>query len=108
MENEPLRTFSILATTNDFLEAFRHLISSAAGDVDPVVAEDWLLPDRQQKIKRGDVLRQLGKFDAINRIEKLRIEIVDPEFIEIAQDDEWRPLRHDVCPVVESLVVMLL
>ena len=96
------------AATDNFLEAFRHLISGAARDIDPVVAEDRLLPERQQEIKGGDVLSQLGELDAIDGIEQLRVEIVNPELVEVAKDDEWRPLRNNVRPVIERLVIMLL
>ena len=38
----------------------------------------------------------------------MRVEVVDPELVEVTKDNEWRALRNDVGPVIENLVVMLL
>src|SRR5207244_11714658 len=65
-------------------------------------------PDRQKKIERSDVLRQSRERDAIDGVEQLRIEIVDPELIEVAENDIRRSLRNDMGPVIERLVVVLL
>ena len=54
------------------------------------------------------VLRQLDGLDAIDRIEELRVEIVDPELVEVAQDHEWRALWNNVRPVIERLVIVSL
>ena len=43
----------------------------------------------------------------LNEIEELRVEVVDPELVEVAEDDVGRALRNDVRPVVERLVVVL-
>src|ERR1043166_483098 len=107
LQNEPLRTFAIFPASDNLAEDGGHLIRSAPGNVNPVVAEDWLLPNRQEEVERRNILRQLSGFDAINRIEQLYVEVVDPEFIEIAKDHEWRPLGNNVSPIIESLVVML-
>lgn len=40
----------------------------------------------------------------VNGIEQLLVEIVDPELVEVADDDVGRPVRNDIRPVVENLV----
>ena len=54
------------------------------------------------------VLRQLDGLDAIDRIEELRVKIVDPELVEVAEDHEWRTLWNNVRPVIERLIVVSL
>jgi hypothetical protein len=51
-------------------------------------------------------LRQVGQRHGIDRRIHLRLEIVDPEFVEIAQHDIARPAGNQAGPVVESLPVM--
>src|SRR5581483_3725957 len=108
LQNESLRLFAILAASHDLLKAFCHLVGSTASYINPVVAEDWFLPNRQKEVERRNVFRDFRELDAIDRIKELRIEIVNPELVEIAEDDERRPFRNNVRPVIESLVVMLL
>jgi hypothetical protein len=108
LKNESLCTLSIFTAKHNLFEHGRHLVRSAASDLDPVVAEDWFLPKRQQKIECTDAVRQLSEFDFLYWIEQLCVEIVNPELIEVAQNDIRRALRNNVRPLIESLVVMFL
>jgi hypothetical protein len=108
LQDEPLCCLSIFAARDDLAEDCCHFVSRFACNLYAVVSENRRLPNRQKKIERSDVVRQLGQCDAIDWVEKLRIEIVDPKLIEIAEDHEWRPMRNDVAPLVKGLVVISL
>ena len=45
---------------------------------------------RQQEIERADALRQVAQGDALDGIEELGVEIVNPELVEVAEDDVGR------------------
>jgi len=45
LQNEPLRALAVFAAICDFAEDRRHLVGGAPSNIDPVVAEDGLLPN---------------------------------------------------------------
>src|SRR5439155_683681 len=75
---------AVFAAIYDFAEDRRHLVRSATSDIDPVVSKDGLLPNREKEVERRNVLRQFGDLDAIDWIEQLRVEVVNPKVIEVA------------------------
>jgi hypothetical protein len=49
---------------------------------------------------------EFADFEAVNRFVKLRVEIVNPEFIEIAKHHVGRAMRNKVEPIIKCLLVM--
>ena len=61
----------------------------------------------EEKVERRAALREIAQVEALDGIEKLGVEVVDPELVEVAEDDEWGPAGDDVSPILEGLVVVL-
>ena len=101
----PLPVFS---SEHNLSKDSRHRVGRASRHIDAVVVEDRGLWRRQKKIEGADAAGQVRQFDAIDGIEELGVEVVNPEFIEVAEDDVGRALRDDVAPVVEGLIVVFL
>ena len=61
---------------------------------------------RKHVRKRTPALRDSRQRDTINRIEKLRVKIINPELIEVAEDGVRRAFWNDVTPIIEELIVI--
>ena len=81
----------------------RHAVGGADGGVEAGVGG-------AQRVVAGFVegALEFAQGHAIHGIEELLVEVVDPEFVEVAEDDVGRAVRDDVRPVVEGLVVVAL
>ncbi len=51
--------------------------------------------------------RKFADFETINRLVKLRIKIVNPQLIEITENNVRRAMRDEIQPVIECLLVVL-
>ena len=49
---------------------------------------------------------KFAQFEAIQWLVQLRVEIVNPKLVEVAQHDVGRAVRHEIEPVVERLLVV--
>jgi hypothetical protein len=49
---------------------------------------------------------QVREREPVNRLVELGVEVVDPEFVEVAEDDVRRAVGDEVQPVVEGLLVV--
>ena len=77
--------------------------SAALRDFDAVVAEDGLARLGQEE---GEGVRRVGEVvqeDAVQGVEELHVKIVNPELVEVAEDDVARAVRDDELPIFEGL-----
>src|ERR1035438_4807476 len=49
---------------------------------------------------------QVRDGDAVNRLMELDVEVVNPELVEVAEDDVGRAVGDEVEPVIEGLLVV--
>ena len=84
------------------LEGVGDVFGRFAGDLDPVVAEKGLEGAREQEVQRGVAGGQVGDGDAVNRFLELGVEVVDPELVEVAEDDVGRAVGNKVEPEVKG------
>ena len=106
LKDEPLRTRAILATLDQRIEDARDLIGRIAGDGFAVITK-LRLPLRWEHEVEGVVpFRQIEGSDHVHGIVQLSIEVVDPELIEVAEDNVPRALRNRDDPVVEGLLIV--
>lgn len=89
------------------VESIGDTLRGLAGDGDPVVAKDGRELARVKKVQRGMAGGEFADFDAVHRLLKLGVEIINPKLVEVAQDDVGRAMGNEVEPVVEGLLVML-
>lgn len=106
LEDKALGTGAVFLAFDEVAEDFCEYVRSLAGNFDAVVAQKGLGGGRQQKVEREAVVREVAKGNSVNGIEKLCVEVVNPEFLEVAEDDVGRSFWDDVSPVVEDLIVM--
>jgi hypothetical protein len=106
LENETLGAGAVLASGDKGAEELREVRSGFAGDFDAVVIEERLARLGQEEGEGLGAGRQLGEGEFLDGIEELEVEIVDPEFVEVAKDNKRRAVWDDVRPVVEDLVVL--
>ena len=84
-------------------------VGGLAGDGLVVVAEDGLLGRRERGTRAGPSARaaRRGSSSVHGRVH-LGLEVVDPELVEVAEDDVARAAGDEAGPVVEGLAVVLL
>ena len=108
LEDEALGAGAVLATRDEGTEQPREVGGCLAGDFDAVVVEERLAGLGQEEGEGLGAGGQVCEGDFFDGVEALLVEIVDPEFVEVAEDDEGRAVRDDVGPVVEDLIVVAL
>ena len=106
LEDEALGAGAVFLARDDFAENIGEDVGGLAGDFDAVVAEDGLLRGGEEKVQRRAALREIAQEEALDGGEELGVEVVDPELVEVAEDDEWWAARDDVDPVFEDLVAV--
>src|ERR1051326_5574574 len=84
------------------------LVSGLSRDDDMIVTEGGLGRARFEKSQRAVVVRQFGEREGILGRVELRLEVVNAKFVEVAEDDVARAIRHETYPVVERLSVVFL
>ena len=107
MKNKPAGGGAILVAGDHGIEGVGHALGGFACDGDPIVAKDRRELAREKKVQRGMAGGKFADFEAVHRLVKLGVEIVNPEFIEIAKHNVGRAMRHEVEPVIEGLLIML-
>ena len=60
----------------------------------------------QQEREGVPAARQVVERDAVDRLVELAVEVVDPELVEVAEDDVRGPVGDQVNPVLERLAVV--
>ncbi len=88
------------------IENIGNALCGLAGDFDPVVAENRDGLARVKKIERGMAGGEVLDRHAVKRLVQLRVEIVNPEFVEVAKHDVRRAMRDEIEPVIEGLLVV--
>ena len=89
------------------LKAWATSLAASRVTCDPVMAEEGLEGAREQEVQRGVAGGQIGDGHAVNRLLELGVEVVNPELVEVAEDDVGRAVGDEVEPVVEGLLVVL-
>jgi hypothetical protein len=107
LEDETAGADAVFAAEDEGVEGVGNVFGGFAGDFYPVVAKEGLEGAREQEVQRGVAGGQIGEGDAVNRLLKLGVEVVNPELVEVAEHDIRRAVRDEVKPVVERLLVML-
>ena len=107
LEDEAAGADAVFAARDQRVEGVGDVLGGFAGDFDPVVAEERLEGAREQEIQRGVAGGQLGDRDAVHRLLELRVEVVNPELVEVAEHDVGRAVGDEVEPVIEGLLVVL-
>ena len=108
LEDEALGAGAVFAARDHVAEDAGEGVGGLAGDFDAVVAEDGRLRAREEEAEGGGAGGEVAEIDALDGIKELLVEIVDPEFVEVAEDGVGGFVRDDVAPVVEELVVVAL
>lgn len=102
--NSSMASFrAIHAANHELVEAGSQPVGRLARDLLVVVAENGLLRRGEQERQRAPALREFLDPQPIDGRIHLRLEIVDPELVEVAQDDVTGPARYQPYPIVESL-----
>src|SRR4029077_4905495 len=83
-----------------------NFISGSSGDCNAVVPELRFFLVREREIGSNEAFRQVDQLDAINGLIQLEIEIVDPEFLEIAKHQVPWSIWRGVQPVRKGLLVI--
>ena len=60
-----------------------------------------------KEVQRGVAFGQVFDRDFLHRLLQLRVEIVNPQLVKVAQHDVGRTMRHEVEPVVKRLLIVL-
>ena len=107
LEDEAAGADAVFAVEDQRVEGVGNVFGGFAGDLDPVVTEEGLEGAGEQKVQGGVADGQLGEGDAVSRFLELGVEVVDPELVEVAEDNGGRAVRDEVEPVIEGLLVML-
>ena len=89
------------------LEAQGELVGGLAGDGFAVVAELGGFVGREEERERAPAVGELGELDLVLGAVELGVEVVDPELVEVAEDDVLRAVGDEADPVVERLPVVL-
>jgi hypothetical protein len=87
LENKALSLLSLywLAwSQNEAAEKRGHLVSCIPGDAFAVVLENGLRVVREEKVERRISVRKVAKGDPIDGLVELLVEVIDPEFFEVA------------------------
>jgi hypothetical protein len=109
LENETASAVAGFAAMDHLIEGQRDVVSGFAGNFHPVVAEDGrvLLAVNGKEEFQGFVTRnQVFDGHTIHRLLQLGVEIVNPEFVEVAEHDVGRAMRDEVEPVIKRLPVV--
>ena len=107
LKDEALGAGAVLAAGDDLAEDIGDGVGGLAGDFDAVVAEDGLLRVWEEEVQRGAAGGEVAGEELFEGVEELGVEVVDPEFVEVAEDDVGRAAGDDVGPVIEGLVIVL-
>ena len=86
---------------DQLLEALGQIIGPFARDGFAVVAEARLFLRREEERERTPAGRQLIKPDFVLRAVELVVEVVDPEFIKVAEDDVRRAVGDEADAVIK-------
>ena len=107
LQNKAAGRGAILAAKDHGIESVSHALRGLACDRDPVVAKDRRKLAREKKVQRGMAGGQFADFDPVHRLLKLRVEIVNPQLVEIAEHNVGGAMRNEIEPVIECLLIML-
>jgi hypothetical protein len=99
---------AVFAAGDELFENAREGVGGLARDLHAVVAEDRVGRLGQEESEGIDRLAEIAQKDALDRIEELLVEIIDPELVKVAEDHVARAIGDDELPVFERLVVVLL
>src|SRR5438093_10915611 len=86
LEDEAAGAGAVFAAKDEGVEGVGDIFGGFASDLDPVMAEERLERAREEEIERGVAGGEVGQGQAMNGRVGLRVEIVDPEFIEVAKN----------------------
>ena len=89
-------------------EAGGQRVGGFAGDGDAVVVEGGLVVAGEQEGERPPAGGQFGDGQRVHRGIHLRLEVIDAELVEVAEDDVARAVGDQAGPVVEGLAVVAL
>jgi hypothetical protein len=78
---------AVFLALDEFAEDLGEGVGGLARDVDPVIAKEGAGRLGQEEVEGFGVLGELAEGDAVDGIEELDVEVVDPEFLEIAEND---------------------
>ena len=106
LEDEAAGADAVLAARDQRVEGVGDIPGGFAGDVDPVMREQGLEGAGEQEIERGVAFGQVGQAHLVHRLIKLRVEVVNPELVEVAERDVRRAVGDEVEPVIEGLLVV--
>ncbi len=107
LEDETLGDGAFDAAFDELVEALRQTGGGVAGDSDVVVVEDGLGLAGEEEGERAEVFGQIDQRDLADGRVHLRLEVVNVELVEVAQDDVARASGDEAGPVVERLTVVL-
>jgi len=107
LEYEAAGAGAVFAARNERIESVGDVFCGFASDLDPVMAEKRLKRARKEEIQRSMACQEVFDPEAIHWFVELGVEVVDPEFVEIAKNDIGRTMRDEVQPVVKCLLVVL-
>jgi hypothetical protein len=103
LEDEAAGANAVFAAEDERVEGVGNVFGGFAGDFDPVVAKEGLEGAREQEVQRGVAGGQIGDGNPVNRLLELGIEVVDPELVEVAEDDVGRAVGDEVKPNARKL-----
>jgi len=95
------------AALAEFFEAVGKAVGGFAGDGDAIVFKTRRGLAGEEEIQRAVVRGEIGEGDGADGRIHLRLEVIDVEFVEVAEDDVARAAGDEAGPVVEGLAVVL-
>jgi hypothetical protein len=98
LQDEALCPVARDAAEDEVAKDVREDVGRLARDGNAVIAEDGLDAVREEESERVGIVSQVADGEAFNGIEKLGVEVVNPEIVEVAEDDVRRPLGDNVRP----------
>ena len=107
LEDEAAGADAVFASECQGVEGVCDIFRGFTRDLHPIVAEEGLGGAREKEVEGCVAGRQVAREQVIDRLVELGVEVVDPELIEVAEDDIGRAVGNEVQPVVESLLVVL-
>lgn len=107
LEDEALGGGLVHAALAQAAEAGGKAVGSFAGDGDAVVVEDGLGLAGEEEIEGAVVVGKGGEFGDADGGVHLGLEVIDVEFVEVAEDDVAGATGDEAGPVVEGLAVVL-
>ena len=108
LQHEPLCDGPVLVARNDLVEDRGHLVRRTASDSDAIVVEEWLPLVREKEVEGLVSFREVLQRDHVDWLVELEIEVVDPEFAEVAEDDVPWPMGYEALPILECLTIVAL